>query len=460
MFSNFIRRKAWQARRPRLMQFSSKPWKSRYFKKIGRNGAAEDFFEPAGNAIWNALPPGTKARMFFRSRYFSRWKWGTLFSAGIAGAGLMYYFNPERAERLRRRQLLSGSATYNGGSRIRGGLARKLFRFRMSEDDTLADKVRSRLRQVVRNAGSIGVRAQKGRVTLGGLASSRDSEQLLRQVRGVRGVKEIDNRLESFEEQYGQGQPQREGQYSSQGQSGGQSSRSERRARRRTIAGATAGSALILAGLRQRSILSAVAGSWLVARSVKRRSFSRSGAQVPQRGIQVHKTIHINTPVARAYAAWSNFENFPAYLRHVRRVRRIEDGVRSKHPRWRWTVDGPAGTEVEFDTFVVASESDRLLAWRTDADSPIQHAGVAHFNENPDGSTTVEIHMSYDPPAGILGHAVAKLFGADPSNQMDDDLVRLKSYIESSGGRQSQQQESASARSRQGAQQSSASAHH
>jgi uncharacterized membrane protein len=68
--------------------------------------------------------------------------------------------------------------------------------------------------------------------------------------------------------------------------------------------------------------------------------------------------------------------------------------------------------------------------------------------------------MSYDPPAGILGHGVAKLFGADPSNQMDDDLVRLKSYIEGSSGRQSQQQESSSSRSRQGAQPSSTTAHH
>jgi uncharacterized membrane protein len=458
MFSNFIKRKAWQARRPWLSQFSSKPWNARSFRIGRRNGIADDFFETAGTPIWNALPPKTKARMFFRSRYFARSRWATLFSAGILGAGAMYYFNPERAERMRRRQQLSGSATYSGGGRIRRGFIGKLFRFRMSEDDTLANKVRSRLRQAVRNTGSIGVRAQQGRVTLGGLASSRDSEQLLRLVRGVRGVKEIDNRLESFEEQYGQGQSQREGQRSS-----GQSRSSERRARRRTIAGATAGSALILAGLRQRSILSAVAGSWLVARSVKRYGFSQYAGdqnQVSQRGIQVHKTIHINTPVARAYAAWNNFENFPAYLRHVRRVRRIEDGVRSKHPRWRWTVDGPAGTEVEFDTFVVASENDRLLAWRTDADSPIQHSGVVHFNDNQDGSTTVEIHMSYDPPAGILGYAVAKLFGADPSNQMDDDLVRLKSYIEGSGGRQPQQQESASTRSRQGSQSSSSAAAH
>jgi len=38
--------------------------------------------------------------------------------------------------------------------------------------------------------------------------------------------------------------------------------------------------------------------------------------------------------------------------------------------------------------------------------------------------------MWYRPPAGVLGHYVASLFGADPKSEMDDDMVRLKSLIE------------------------------
>lgn len=38
--------------------------------------------------------------------------------------------------------------------------------------------------------------------------------------------------------------------------------------------------------------------------------------------------------------------------------------------------------------------------------------------------------MSYNPPAGVLGHAVAELFGVDPKHEMDDDLLRMKSLIE------------------------------
>ncbi|MGQ0547505.1 MAG: hypothetical protein ACT4P3_19600 [Betaproteobacteria bacterium] len=36
----------------------------------------------------------------------------------------------------------------------------------------------------------------------------------------------------------------------------------------------------------------------------------------------------------------------------------------------------------------------------------------------------------YVPPAGALGHAVAALFGADPKSEMDADLMRMKTMLE------------------------------
>jgi hypothetical protein len=38
--------------------------------------------------------------------------------------------------------------------------------------------------------------------------------------------------------------------------------------------------------------------------------------------------------------------------------------------------------------------------------------------------------MSYNPPAGAIGHAIATLFGADPKRAMDEDMLRLKSLLE------------------------------
>ncbi len=73
---------------------------------------------------------------------------------------------------------------------------------------------------------------------------------------------------------------------------------------------------------------------------------------------------------------------------------------------------------------------NEYISWETDPDSQIHHAGFVRFDENPDGSTRVTVQMSYVPPAGAAGHAVAKIFGVDPRQAMNDDLIRLKSLLE------------------------------
>src|SRR4029453_10611312 len=44
--------------------------------------------------------------------------------------------------------------------------------------------------------------------------------------------------------------------------------------------------------------------------------------------------------------------------------------------------------------------------------------------------TEVRVTLRYDMPAGPLGRAIAKYFGDDPSQALDDDLRRLKQVME------------------------------
>ena len=57
------------------------------------------------------------------------------------------------------------------------------------------------------------------------------------------------------------------------------------------------------------------------------------------------------------------------------------------------------------------------------------HAGSIRVEPHADGAR-VHVRMTYSPPAGALGHLVAKLFGADPKTELDEDLMRLKSTLE------------------------------
>ena len=42
----------------------------------------------------------------------------------------------------------------------------------------------------------------------------------------------------------------------------------------------------------------------------------------------------------------------------------------------------------------------------------------------------MHVDLAYDVPGGALGKAVAKYFGEEPQQQLDDDLRRLKQVLE------------------------------
>ena len=82
---------------------------------------------------------------------------------------------------------------------------------------------------------------------------------------------------------------------------------------------------------------------------------------------------------------------------------------------------GPAGRR-EFDP-------PREIGWTTTPEQRIEHTGIVRFEKERDG-TRVHVHLTYRPPGGMLGHAVARLLGWDPKARIDDDLVRMKGLLE------------------------------
>ena len=64
----------------------------------------------------------------------------------------------------------------------------------------------------------------------------------------------------------------------------------------------------------------------------------------------------------------------------------------------------------------------------------MQYAGSARFISLDESRTQVRVSMTYLPPAGMLGHAAARLTGMDPKSQLDDMLLRAKCFLET--GRQ------------------------
>jgi uncharacterized membrane protein len=91
----------------------------------------------------------------------------------------------------------------------------------------------------------------------------------------------------------------------------------------------------------------------------------------------------------------------------------------------------PAGSRVEWDAEIYNEKENELIAWRSLEGADVNSAGSVHFTAAPGGrGTEVRVVLKYDPPGGIVGATIARLFGEEPSQQIDEDLRRFKQVME------------------------------
>ena len=150
-------------------------------------------------------------------------------------------------------------------------------------------------------------------------------------------------------------------------------------------------------------------------------------ASIPHnRGIKVEKSVTINRPPEEVYRFWRQFENLPRFMEHLESVTTSGDDGRSH-----WVAKGPAGKSVTWDAEIINEQENALIAWRSLPGADVDNAGSVRFEAAPGGrGTEVRVVLEYDPPGGMLGAAVAKLFGEEPKQQVEDDLRRLKQVLE------------------------------
>lgn len=357
-------------------------------------------------------------------------------SAAAAGAISMYLLDPDHGRRRRaivRDRVASGMSRFDDATsvasrdlrnRARGVAHEVRSRFTREDvpDEILCERVRSRLGYAVSHPGAIEVSALSGRVVLSGAVLEREYVRLLRTVWAVRGVADVEDRLAVYESAAGISALQ-----------GGSKTPGPRfgplqenwSPGLRVIMGATGGALLInaLAGRRSAlGFLGGIGGAALIARSSANMPIDRLvGVRRP--AVELQKCIDVAAPVEQVFETFSQLERFPEFMTHVHEVRVRGDGTSQ------WTVEGPAGRTISWEAVTTRLEPNRLIAWRTLPGSAVEHAGLLRF-EQKQGGTRVLVTMNYTPPGGALGHAIARLFGADPKSELNDDLMRMKVFLE------------------------------
>jgi uncharacterized membrane protein len=136
-------------------------------------------------------------------------------------------------------------------------------------------------------------------------------------------------------------------------------------------------------------------------------------------------TITVKATPEEVAAVWRDVELFPAFMTHVKEVSVNRDGT--SH----WVATAPAGAEVEWDAEVTADVPAERMSWRSTEGASVPNTGEVRWVRAPGArGTEVHVDLSYDPPAGAAGAAVAELFGEEPNQQLRDDLRRFKQLLE------------------------------
>jgi uncharacterized membrane protein len=133
----------------------------------------------------------------------------------------------------------------------------------------------------------------------------------------------------------------------------------------------------------------------------------------------------VRKPVSEVFGFWRDLANLPTFMAHLEEVR--VTGEVTSH----WVDSAPFGKDVEWDAEIIEETPAEKIVWRSTGKVDVPNAGTVRFVPAPDGvSTEVHVVLVYEVPGGAVGKAVARYFGEEPHQQLDDDLRRLKQVLE------------------------------
>ena len=139
----------------------------------------------------------------------------------------------------------------------------------------------------------------------------------------------------------------------------------------------------------------------------------------------VGRTVTINRPRAELFAYWRDFGNLASFMDNVERVEVLDDR------RSRWVVKAPGEKTVEWTSVITEERDGEFIAWASEEGADVPNSGRIDFRDaQGERGTIVTATILYDPPAGIIGKVIAKMFQREPAIQARRDLRRFKQLME------------------------------
>jgi uncharacterized membrane protein len=143
----------------------------------------------------------------------------------------------------------------------------------------------------------------------------------------------------------------------------------------------------------------------------------------PERAL-LAESVTINRPAQELYSFWRDQTNLPQVMDNVVSIERIAND------RFRWTVKAPLGREVSWEAVITEDRPGEFITWQSAEGADVANSGKVEFRDAGQRGTVVRATIAYEPPAGVVGQVVAKLFQREPRVQARRDLHRFKQLME------------------------------
>ena len=147
-------------------------------------------------------------------------------------------------------------------------------------------------------------------------------------------------------------------------------------------------------------------------------------AATRRRTAHLRLSFVVPQPVSVVFHFCANFENYPRFVRALLEVEDFGDG------RSHWVARTPSNGVLEWDALTTKYLTNRVIAWRSTPNAPLETSAVLRFVPERTGGTCVKVAIDYCIPAERVREAVVALASRRRVRELESDIRRLGEEID------------------------------
>ena len=142
--------------------------------------------------------------------------------------------------------------------------------------------------------------------------------------------------------------------------------------------------------------------------------------------ITISERFIVDKPREEVYTFWRNLENLPRFMKHLASVEEQSEN----RSQWKANLPGEL-VKLTWNAEITREEENSYIGWQSVEGSMVDNAGKVEFSDALNGSgTELNVEISYFPPAGSLGHGIAKLLNRVFEDKIREDVTNFKHFVE------------------------------